>query len=264
MNFLRAKNWNYASLFFLSIILILSCKQKTKVIEEETEPTASSTQIEQNSLNSEPAGIADMHQVIAREVLNTSKYTYIKVQEDKDTFWIAVSKQEVKVGKEYYFRNGLKKTDFYSQEFQRTFPQLLLVSNFVSADQHPGGQLNSNTASEESEPASHNHQHDESITNDPSFISLLTLFEDTKKYNQKNIKVHGEIVKANYQIMNRNWYHIQAKNTKGKILDLTITSQENIKVGDHASFEGMLSLNKDFGSGYRYNVILEDATLIKN
>ena len=59
--------------------------------------------------------------------------------------------------------------------------------------------------------------------------------------------------------MNRNWYHIQ----DGQKNDLTVTSADQIKVGDKASFEGVLAIDKDFGAGYRYKVILEEARVSK-
>jgi len=43
--------------------------------------------------------------------------------------------------------------------------------------------------------------------------------------------------------------------------DLTITSLSKVKTGDVVTFEGKVSLNKDFGYGYVFEVMLEDATL---
>lgn len=41
--------------------------------------------------------------------------------------------------------------------------------------------------------------------------------------------------------------------------DLTITTNEKVNVGDVITFEGKISLNKDFGAGYSYKVIMEEA-----
>ena len=59
--------------------------------------------------------------------------------------------------------------------------------------------------------------------------------------------------------MNRNWYHIQDNNKN----DLTITSSDQIKVGDNVAFEGIVAVDKDFGAGYRYKVIVEDSKVKK-
>ena len=62
-------------------------------------------------------------------------------------------------------------------------------------------------------------------------------------------------------IMNRNWIHIQDGTADNH--DLTITSQESIPLGHVVTFEGTVSLNKDFGAGYRYDLIIEDAVILR-
>ncbi|MCK5191648.1 MAG: hypothetical protein KAR12_16510, partial [Methylococcales bacterium] len=50
----------------------------------------------------------------------------------------------------------------------------------------------------------------------------------------------------------------------GEKYDLTITTQAKVKVGDVVVFEGVISVNKDFGSGYSYEIIMEEAQLLDN
>ena len=59
--------------------------------------------------------------------------------------------------------------------------------------------------------------------------------------------------------MNRNWLHIQDGSEEG--LDLTVTTEENIALGAIVSLEGVITLDKDFGAGYRYDIIMEKAML---
>jgi hypothetical protein len=69
-------------------------------------------------------------------------------------------------------------------------------------------------------------------------------------------------VKANYGIMNKNWYHIQDGTQKdGKKCDFTITSAENIPLGAEVAFEGKIILNKDFGAGYFYDILMDGGKL---
>ncbi len=63
--------------------------------------------------------------------------------------------------------------------------------------------------------------------------------------------------------MELNWVHIQdGTEFEGKF-DLTVTSTESFKVGSVVTLEGVLALNKDFGYGYSYEVLLEKATAIQ-
>ena len=61
--------------------------------------------------------------------------------------------------------------------------------------------------------------------------------------------------------MNKNWAHI-TDGTKyiGKS-DIVLTIDQPLKIGDKFTFEGVLSLDKDYGSGYFFEVIMEDAKI---
>jgi hypothetical protein len=77
------------------------------------------------------------------------------------------------------------------------------------------------------------------------------------------VAVRGTVVKANQAIMGTNWYHIQdGSGSAGEgTNDLTVTSPGVASVGQVITAVGTLTLDKDFGAGYRYDVILTDATL---
>jgi len=90
--------------------------------------------------------------------------------------------------------------------------------------------------------------------------TISELFKNSASFAGKKVKVHGVVVKINKGIMGRNWIHIQDGTNFDGNFDLTITSQEEPKVDDTVTLEGTVSVNKDFGAGYFYNVILEDGT----
>ena len=95
--------------------------------------------------------------------------------------------------------------------------------------------------------------------------TVAELFEKAASLNNQKVNVKGQVVKVNPDIMGRNWLHIQdgtgdpAKNTH----DLVVTTADIAEKGDIISIEGTLAADKDFGYGYRYNVIVEDAVLMK-
>jgi hypothetical protein len=70
-------------------------------------------------------------------------------------------------------------------------------------------------------------------------------------------------VKFSGGIMNRNWVHIQDGTKDKDKYDLTVTTLETVKVGDVVIFEGVVSVGKDIGAGYFYDVLIEDATVVK-
>jgi hypothetical protein len=79
------------------------------------------------------------------------------------------------------------------------------------------------------------------------------------------VVVRGRVVKTLNGIMGRNWVHLRDGSgaaDKGDH-DVTITTLETVKVGDVVTVEGTVRIDKDFGAGYRYPVILEDGRFVK-
>ncbi|MEO5659314.1 MAG: OB-fold nucleic acid binding domain-containing protein, partial [Polaromonas sp.] len=69
--------------------------------------------------------------------------------------------------------------------------------------------------------------------------------------------VQGKVVKVNEGIMKRNFLHLQDGTGDANTNDLIVTSQQSAKVGDQVLITGKVALDKDFGSGYNYPLLLE-------
>ena len=63
--------------------------------------------------------------------------------------------------------------------------------------------------------------------------------------------------------MSRNWAHIQDGTDNNGNFDLTVTTQETVNIDELVTFEGTIALDKDFGAGYFYPIIMEEAVIIK-
>lgn len=236
----------------LGITLFAGCESKPKVIEIGQVNTEGVKDLN----NDDPtAGVA--HQVVVAEVLNTDKYTYLNVKEGEKMFWIAIPLSEVAVGENLVFRGGLLKRNFESREFNRIFETLYLVSDIQRAASA------ATQGSEKSMPDGHPQVAPPvhaSIKPAEGAIAISTLLKNKAKYDGQIVRITGKCMKINPMIMNRNWIHIQDGTADN--YDLTITTAELIPVGHVVTFEGKVALNKDFGAGYRYDLIIEDAILL--
>ena len=63
----------------------------------------------------------------------------------------------------------------------------------------------------------------------------------------------------NSGIMGKNWLHIQDGTKSGSDFDLTVTTSDNVGKDQIVTVTGKIVLNKDFGYGYSYKVLMEDA-----
>jgi hypothetical protein len=59
--------------------------------------------------------------------------------------------------------------------------------------------------------------------------------------------------------MGKNWLHLQDGSGSEGTNDLTVTTGTTVKVGDMVLVSGVVSVDRDFGYGYSYEVIIEDA-----
>lgn len=250
---MKSKKLNNILIFFISTILWVSgCNSGPKIIE--SVPVSNSAEPADISLslgtNSEKE-----HMVVVMEVLNTEKYTYLNVDEEGTNFWIAIPKKEVQIGATYYYKGGLLKKNFESKEYNRVFETLYLVSDVIphpiDGSEFAAGQVPSQQSSDSQAPIS--------VNSVEGSIKLSELFLNPDKYEGQIVQVSGKCVKVNPMIMGRNWVHIQ--DGSGDNLDLTVTTAVNIPVDAIVTLTGIISLNKDFGAGYRYDVIMENATL---
>jgi hypothetical protein len=240
------------SLFVILAILIgfTGCVKKNKV------PTA------QQSSN--PA----MHEVKVQEVIQTSNYTYLKVTDNGAENWIAVTRQEAAAGEVYYYDQALEMKNFKSKELDRTFETIYFVQGIskepISAAPAQGmGGMGGNMPEGHSGKAADAQKEGISVAPAEGSVSIAQLYAARNDYSGKKIKMKGQVVKVNDEVMGKNWIHIQDGTKDGENFDLTITTLDKVAVGEVVTFEGTIALKKDFGYGYFYELIMEDAKLIK-
>ncbi len=233
------------ALFLIASMTLSSCVQKKK---EPVKP------IDTNTL---------MHQVTVNEIIQTDSYTYLRVEENGKEFWMAVNSQKVSEGDKYYYDSPLEMKNFNSKALDRTFETIFFVQNFST---EPIKATTSNPMAGKTSPqgkAIEDYNSDIDIQPVDGGLTIAQLYESKADYSNKTVKVKGKVVKVNLNIMGRNWLHIQDGTKFGESYDLTFTSDETAQVGDVIIVEGVVVLDKDFGAGYFYELILERGKIIK-
>jgi hypothetical protein len=200
------------------------------------------------------------HQVTAGEVIHTSRYTYVRVIEDERDYWVAINREDIKEGETYFWSEGMEMRDFTSTELKRTFQSIFFVQDFTDQPITTDRQMPQQMAGGK---PSVNEQAGISVGRAEGGVTIGELYTRKAELAGKIVKVRGQVIKVSSGIMGKNWIHIQDGTKDGGNFDLTVTTKEIVGTGDVVTFEGLVSVNKDFGAGYYYNVILEDAVLKK-
>jgi hypothetical protein len=205
-----------------------------------------------------PEKVSSVHESKVLEVLQANSYTYVKAEENSSEIWLAIMKSEIEVGKTYYYGDAMEMKNFQSKDLDRTFESILFLSGLSESP------VENNTAAvmtPEQDPHKKKEvtKKDMNIQHEKGETTIANLYDNKETLKSKKVTVKGVVTKYNPGIMNRNWVHIQDGTGGENSFDLTITTQDQVTVGSIAKFEGVVAIDKDFGHGYKYDLILEEA-----
>ena len=194
------------------------------------------------------------HIAKVKEVITAGGYNYLQVSENKNEYWIAVPTMEVEIGETVYFSKFMIMEDFNSPTIDQTFDEILFVED-ARKSPTPEEMKNIHSGAQSSV------KQKISVTPLLDGKTVEQIFSEKADLDGKVVKVKGQVVKFNKQIMNRNWIHVQDGTGSGAEFDLVITSNDDVKVGDVIVAEGTVAIDKDFGAGYFFPVIIEEAEI---
>ncbi len=201
------------------------------------------------------------------ETMNAGGYTYALLKTATKDTWIATGELPVRIGDRISATIDMPMENFSSKTLNRSFPTIYFVTG-VTRDGEIVPAAGGTTAlalapSHAPTPSSAAPQVVEPIAPAPGGITIADLWAKRKELSGKVVVVRGKVVKVNNQVMGSNWLHLQdgSGTARDGTNDLTITTNATVTVGEIVTISGTLTTDKDFGSGYAYDVIVEKATL---
>jgi hypothetical protein len=220
------------------IIIFASCGQDQK-----------SSEVQSNS-----------NKIEVEEVLQTSSYTYLFGKVNGESLWLATLKLDASVGDIFYYGQGLEMIDFNSKELDRIFESVIFLEGVYTseANLHGGANISGSPQITNSASSAINSV----IEPVEGGVTIAELMANKSNYADKLVKLRGKVVKYNAGIMGLNWIHVQDGTSNGDENDITVTTEMSAKVGDIITIEGVITLDKDFGAGYLYKIIVEDGKLV--
>ncbi len=234
------------------------------------------------------------------ETMNTGGYTYILLDASQGKIWVAIPEAKVEVGQEITANPGMTMSNFESKTLGKTFDSIIFSSGLggdKAAKPHGGAAMggamgggSSFAAAMQAEGANNPHAKGGGAMNVAEVANasggsstaivpaaeikmdkaegkngqtVADCFSNAKDLDKKKVQVRGKVMKVSKMIMGKNWVHLQdgtgdpLKNTH----DLVVTTQADPEKDSVIVIEGVLYANKDFGAGYKYEVIIEDAEI---
>jgi hypothetical protein len=201
-----------------------------------------------------------VHKGTVTEVLQTKQYTYLLVDENDSEKWLALPKMTAKTGDVYFYNDGYEMVNFKSQELGRTFGSVIFLESVgTTADEILKGPVVTGDEPVKAQVR----KYELEIPKAEGGIRIAELFENKTKYNNSKVIIKGKVVHYNPGIMDMNWIHLQDGTAYSGKFDLTATSDKiTVNVGQVVTVEGTVVLDKDFGAGYFYEVMLSDIKIL--
>lgn len=204
--------------------------------------------------------VANLHGPVV-EVIEAAGYTYVAIDVDGEKVWAAGPAAPLQKGQVIGFSTKMPMANFRSKSLNRDFGTLYFVDGFITEDgkktakmsaAHGSNAVNAPKGTPVGKVA-------KAIEKVDGGKTIAEIYEQKANLNGKTTKVRGEVTKFTADILGKNWVHIRDSSTK---TDLTVTMQATTHVGAVIVLEGKLAVEKDYGYGYVYPVIMEEAKIL--
>ena len=229
---------------------------------------------------------------VVADNMNSGGYTYVLLKHDGGENWVALPEQSVEKGQKMTVTVDMEIKNFHSKTLNRDFQNIIFSSGNKQAE-HAGKAADAASAGSFAEAVAK----EQATGQNPSpnaqtppeesagsagavapfadikvekatgegAVTVGEVFANAKKLDGKTVRLHGRVMKVSRAIMGRNWIHLQdgSGDPLHNTHDLVATSDAAPNVGDVIVVVGKLAAEKDFGAGYRYAALIEEAKIEK-
>jgi hypothetical protein len=228
------------------------------------------------------------------ETMDAAGYTYVNVETADGQQWFAMPETKVEVGQDITLAGGMEMQNFESKTLGKTFDSVIFSTGInphvgdagapvaptgdqpapaggdsfaeamqaeagMSASAPPmGEQVSSGGSSAAMVPSAEVQV--EKVEGENGY-TIGEIFEKKGELDNQKVRVRGKVMKVSLMIMGKNWIHLQDGTGDPGSNDLVVTTMAEPEKDSIVVIEGTLHADRDFGAGYRYAVIVEDAEI---
>jgi hypothetical protein len=220
------------------------------------------------------------------EVLNVESYTYLRLKTQDGEVWAAVPTAAVKKGAAVNIGNPMTMQNFESKTLKKRFDKILFgalveagakgdlpkpgtlvaaATMFPPTPAATGSAMASAHASANVNAAAPVKVEKVAKASGPEARTVAEVVKGKAALKDKVVVVQARVVKVNNGIMGKNWWHLQdgSGTSQDGNHDVLVTTQDTAALGDLVTVRGTVRTDVTLGSGYDYDVMVEDAKLRK-
>jgi hypothetical protein len=200
----------------------------------------------------DPSGAPSSISGAVLETMNSGGYTYVLVDTGDASVWAAGPVTTVEVGDVISATGVIAMPGFHSNTLERDFDMIYFATAIsgTAVGEVNGGRVLPTPETTDSAI---------SVARAEGGQTVEELFTQKDKLVGQEVLIHAQVVKFSADIMQKNWMHIRDGSGSEGTNDMTITTAATAAIGDVVTVRGTLVADKDFGFGYKYALIIEDA-----
>ncbi len=210
-----------------------------------------------------PSGVSVKGEVL--ETKNVANFTYLRLKTERGETWAAVLQVAVNKGDNVTIDNAIVMKNFTSKALNKTFSSIIFgtIGNGAAGKPAAAGGHKLEMATPLIPKKLETIDAAVSKASGPDAHSVAEIMSNGAGFKDKVVVVRGKVVKYNADIMGRNWLHLRdgSGTEEAGTNDILVTSKSEAKLGDIVTAKGVVHTDKDFGAGYAYKVLIEDAVL---
>jgi hypothetical protein len=199
------------------------------------------------------------------ETMNAGGYTYVFMDTGEDQRWVAALETPVQVNDVVQTDQGMAMTGFTSKTLDRTFNVVYFVGSLQNLSRGPQPATQAAGEMPPGHPAIGGAVESTGVAIEAyeEGKDIAYVYANKDELAGKAITLRGKVVKYNADILGWNFVHIQdgSGDAAAGDNDLIVTTKAETTVGETVVLNGTIVLDKDFGAGYAYPVLLDDASL---
>ena len=194
------------------------------------------------------------------ERIDGGEYSYLRIQPAEA--WAAVPQVEVAVGSDVAIARPELMFGFESKTLGRRFDRIYF-GTMQGAGEGQGQGQGHGAAAGMGAAEGPNVAAPITKAEGPAGRTVAEVFAQKSALKDQPVAVRGRVVKSTSGVMGKNWLHLRdgSGSDAGQDNDLTVTTSDTAAVGEIVVVKGAVHLDKDFGAGYAYGVIVEDAAV---
>ncbi len=199
------------------------------------------------------------HKVKILEKIDAGAYTYIKVSENAEEYWAAISTTPVKVGSTITIKEQVWMKNFKSKTLDRTFEKVMFadfakkgISGTDYVHQIHGDMIKKKQ--KESFKPDPKFNEGLVISKDEAIKTTITdLFKDKEKFKNKNVEIEADVIQVSNKVKGNTW--IKLYDGKDAVIFRSPNEDEKVKVGNKVRVMGTVNTDVNYGFGFAYEVI---------